>query len=142
MKQQLNEIKRLQKIAGLLKEVGDIDLSDTPKFTSNPATKIKNIPILTLDRIAKSLSTTAKKRGCYDITKETDLSTISNRDFSVYKYGAFSCDLSSATRRILQDLKVIGDDDDVDQDDFGFSHIGVYILLDRLKEKKLLHVEW
>lgn len=32
MKKVLNEIQRFKKIAGLLKEEGDIDLSDTPKF--------------------------------------------------------------------------------------------------------------
>jgi hypothetical protein len=118
----------------------DIDLSDTPGFTSNPAKKIKNLPIPTLDSIAKRLSTIAKKRGCYDITKVTDPSTISNRDFSVYKYGAFSCDLSNAALLMLQDLKVLSDDED--SNNYRISRFCVYILIDRLKEEKLLFIEW
>lgn len=42
----MNEIKRLQKIAGLLKE--DIDLSDTPKFSSSlSANDVINDPSFT-----------------------------------------------------------------------------------------------
>lgn len=36
MKEKLNEIQRLQKMAGLLKEEDDIDLSDTPQFKRIP----------------------------------------------------------------------------------------------------------
>jgi len=108
-----------------------IDLSDTPEFTSNPGKKIKNLPISTLDSIAKTLSIIAKKRGCYDITKETDPNTISNRDFIAYKYGAFACDLYSDVLRMLYSLRI--------------SNIGPYhveILTDRLEQEKLLYVEW
>ena len=38
MKKVLNEIQRLQKIAGLLKEEEDISLSDTPEFNSSGLT--------------------------------------------------------------------------------------------------------
>jgi len=116
-----------------------LDLSDTPEFAQDGTQKIKKLPITTLDPIARTLSYIAKKRGCYDITKETDLTTISDRDFAAYKYGAFSCDLSDDLRRVLYDL---GIKQDIDSDYYLNIYDYIETLTDRLEKEKLLYLEW